>query len=148
MNKVIAVDPLIDEYEKQTGVFQKSDYPNTTFVETPIEEFNPAGNSKFDIVFCMNAINHVHDIVKGFDKLREICADNGAIVISVDAHNINFFKYLFRLVPADILHPHQYDLTEYEKLLNANGWETTGIYLMKQSFLFDHWVLIAKKSKS
>src|SRR5579862_9273180 len=43
-----AVDPLIDEYEKQTDFFKKSDYPNTTFIKSTIEEFNPT--QKFDLV--------------------------------------------------------------------------------------------------
>ena len=41
-NKVTAVDPLIDEYEKQTSFFAKSDYPNTTFINSTMEDFNPS----------------------------------------------------------------------------------------------------------
>src|SRR5688572_1410418 len=36
-NEITAVDPLIDEYEKQIPFFRKQDYPNVTFVVSTIE---------------------------------------------------------------------------------------------------------------
>ena len=137
-NKVTAVDPLIDEYESQTPFFSKSDYPNVAFVKSTIEEFE--SNGKFDIAFCMNCINHVHDIEKGFEKLKEVCGHNGTLVLSIDAHNFSFFKHLFRLIPGDILHPHQYDLAEYKTFLEKQGFKTE---FLKQEFLFGHWVVVA-----
>src|SRR5579863_2049095 len=74
--KVTAVDPLMDEYEKQISFFRKEDYPNATFVCCAMEDFGSQGSAVlgskvqstevekssetgFDVVFCMNAINHV-----------------------------------------------------------------------------------------
>lgn len=142
-NKVTAVDPLINEYENQTPFFSKSDYPNVAFVKSTIEEFE--SNGKFDIAFCMNCINHVHDIEKGFEKLKEVCADNGTLVLSIDAHNFSFFKYLFRLIPGDILHPHQYDLQEYKTFLEKQGFKILKTELLKQEFFFNHYVMMAGK---
>ena len=76
-NKIIAVEPLILQYEKQTSFFKRSDYPNTTFIQSTIEEFQTREvlktaqilPEKYDFVFCMNAINHVHEIEKGFIKM-------------------------------------------------------------------------------
>lgn len=140
---ITAVDPLIDDYEKQLPFFKKSDYPNTTFIKSTIEEFNPS--QKFDLVFCMNAINHVNDIEKGFETLKRVCADSGRIVISVDAHNYSFLKYLFRLLPGDVLHPHQYSLKEYKNMLAKDGWKVSVPYLVKEGGLFNHYVLIGKR---
>ena len=144
-NKITAVDPLLDEYDKQVPFFKKSDYTYTTFVNDSIEDFQPT--NKFDIVFCMNAINHVNDIEKGFEKLKEICADGGSIVVTIDTHNYGFFKYLFRLVPGDVLHPHQYSLKGYKKLLAKNGWKVSVPYLLKQEFFFNHYLLVAKREE-
>ena len=167
-NKVIAVDPLIDEYEKQTPLFNKSDYPNVTFVKSTIEEFeissviarealrpkqSPAMKGiasqslamTFDVVFCINCINHIHDIEKGFEKLKEVCADKGRLVLSIDAHNFSFFKHIFRLVPGDILHPHQYDLEEYKTFLEKQGFKILKTELLKKEFLFGHYLLVAWK---
>jgi len=143
-NKVTAIDPLLDDYETQTHFFKKSDYPNVTFIKTSIEELEPSGN-RYDVVCCMNAINHVHDISRGFEKLKEVCADKGAIIVSIDAHNFSFFKYLFRLIPGDILHPHQYDLDEYTNFLEKGAWQISAPVLLKHEFFFDHYLLVAGK---
>ena len=166
-NKITAVDPLLDQYEQQTSFFKKSDYPNVCFVTTTIEDFCAAdphaseaplpdsqaetvlswrAKSNHDLVFCMNAINHVHDIEKGFNKLREICKENGAIVVSIDAHNFSFFKHLFRLLPGDILHPHQCDLNEYKSMLEKDGWMVSKTLQLKHEFFFDHFLLVGKRN--
>jgi len=143
-NLVTAVDPLIDEYEQQIFFFRKSDYPNTTFIKSTIEDFKPQdANKKFDTVFCMNAINHVNDIEKAFENSRALCHEQGAIIVSIDAHRFSFFKHLFRLIPGDILHPHQYDLAEYQKLLVRNDLKITACKKLKQEFFFSHYLLVA-----
>jgi len=166
-NKVTAIDPLINAYENISPVFCKTDYPNVQFVESTIEDYNPtviARNEErvtkqsptekeiasqslamtFDIIFCLNAINHVRDIETGFNKLKTLCAENGTVVISIDAHNFSFFKYLFRLMPGDILHPHQYDLEEYKNFLEKQGFRILKTELLKNEFVFGHWVLVAR----
>jgi 2-polyprenyl-6-hydroxyphenyl methylase/3-demethylubiquinone-9 3-methyltransferase len=142
-NKIVAVDPLINEYEKHTPFFEKRDYPNCTFTESTIEEFET--EEKFDVVFCMNAINHVHDIEKGFEQLKNLCSENGKIVVSIDAHNFSFFKHLFRLVPGDVLHPHQFDLDEYKEFLKTEGLKILQTTLLKHEFFFDHYLIVAGK---
>ncbi len=144
-NAVTAVDPLLNQYEAQTRFFKRADYPHTLFIQNSIEGFD-AGSKKYDLVFCMNAINHVADIHSGYEKLKEVCSEQGTIVVSIDAHNHRFFKHLFRLIPGDILHPHQYDLQEYQNLLSADGWQIDATLLFKHEFFFDHYVMVAGKS--
>jgi 2-polyprenyl-6-hydroxyphenyl methylase/3-demethylubiquinone-9 3-methyltransferase len=144
-NKVVAVDPLIDAYETQTHFFKKSDYPNVTFINDSIENFKSRGiNPKYDLVFCMNAINHVNDIQNSFQNLKALCKNEGSVVVSVDAHRFSSFKYLFRLIPGDILHPHQYDLKEYQQLLAGEDWQITACKELKQEFFFSHYWMVAK----
>ena len=93
----------------------------------------------------MNAINHVHDIEKGFEKLNEVCAENGTVIFSIDAHNFAFFKYLFRLVPGDILHPHQYDLVEYKQFIEKQKMKIVKTELLKKEFFFNHYLMVVRK---
>lgn len=142
-NNITAVDPLINDYENSISFFNKSDYPNTTFIQSKLEDFSVA--EKLDFVFCMNAINHVHDIEKGFDMLVSCCKEEGTIVTSIDAHNFSFFKYLFRILPGDILHPHQYDLNEYKTFLENRKAKILKTELLKAEFLFNHYLIVAQK---
>lgn len=138
---VTAVDPLLDKYESETTFFKRSDYTNVEFARTTIEDFIP--KKKFDVVFCMNAINHVSDIERAYDVLTICTNSNGKVVVSIDAHNYSFFKHLFRLVPGDVLHPHQYSLREYELFLEKRGLKILKTVLLKREFFFSHYVLVA-----
>lgn len=140
---VTAVDPLLDEYENETPFLKRNDYPNVEFVTSTLEDFIP--NKKFDVVFCLNAINHVSDIERAYDVLTACAKPNGKVVVSIDAHNHAFFKHLFRLIPGDVLHPHQYDLREYELFLEKRGWKILKTVLLKREFFFSHYVLVAGK---
>ena len=68
-NKTVAFDPLIDVYETDLPHFKKNMYPYVHFVNAGLEDFT--STEKFDILFCMNAINHVHDIEKSFAEFLE-----------------------------------------------------------------------------
>lgn len=139
---VTAVDPLIEEYEKQTPFFSRKNFPNVKFVKSTIEEFEP--KEKFDFVFCMNAINHVRDFEKAMDVLVDCVGERRNLVLTIDAHNLSFFKKLFRAVPGDILHPHQYDLVEYQSFLEKRGIKILKSIRLKHEFFFDHYLIVAK----
>ncbi len=141
--KVTAVDPLLDSYEQMLPFFDRKDYPYTTFITQSLEEFTAA--QQFDITFCMNAINHVADIDLAYDRLVSATRDGGHVVVSIDAHNHSFFRRLFRLIPGDILHPHQYDLSEYERFLTSRGCRIEKTVLVKKEFFFSHYVQVARK---
>lgn len=140
-NHITAVDPLLDEYENNLPHFKKANYPNVTFACCTIEVFIP--KKKYDVVFCMNAINHVHDIDKAYNVLCESVQAAGTLIVSIDAHNYGFFKYLFRLIPGDVLHPHQYSLNEYEEFLTTRSMKIIKRELIKKEVFFSHWVLVA-----
>lgn len=140
-NKITAVDPLLDEYEKHLPFFDKREYPTVIFTNSTIEDY--ASRQPFDIVFCLNAINHVYDIETGFAKLRGLCTTNGQVVVSIDAHNYSFFKYLFRIIPGDVLHPNQYNLGEYKEMLEKQGMVVQKTVLLKQEFFFNHYLIVA-----
>lgn len=142
--EVTAIDPLLDTYQHELAHFDPNMYPYVTFRTLPLEQFG--GKEQFDLVFCLNAINHISDLNEGFLRLYSSAKKGGILVVSIDAHNHRFFKHLFRLQPADILHPHQYDLNEYEEMLTRLNCSILRAVLIKKEFLFNHYVLVARKN--
>ena len=140
---VTALDPLLNDYEKQLQHFRKSDYPNVEFVNSPLENFRR--EKYFDIIFCMNAINHVQDYNLSMNNLIDSLKPEGIFVFTIDAHNFSFFKYLFRAVPGDILHPHQYDLNEYKLQLTERGIEILKVIELKKEFFFNHYLIAGRR---
>ncbi len=142
--KVTACDPLLDTYHNTLPHFKKEMYPAVTFITQPLESFT--SNVLFDVVFCLNAINHVSQLDEAFSKLYSCTKNGGRIVVSIDAHNHQWIKKIFRMQPADILHPHQYDLAEYEQMLTLPGCTLLQTELIKKEFLFNHYILVAQKN--
>lgn len=140
---VVAFDPLLDKYHDTLPHFKFEMYPHVKFKTQTLESFRT--DDQFDVVFCMNAINHVSELDKAFLTLYECTKPGGQIVVSIDAHNRQFFKHLFRLQPADILHPHQHDLEDYKKMLTKLNCAITLTSLIKEEFLFNHYILVAEK---
>lgn len=140
---VTAVDPLLRKYEEELEIFSKSNYKKVKFIETDFESFE--SDSFFKTVFCINAINHFIDIQQSFSKLYQLTDNSGKLVISIDAHNHNFFRFLFRLIPFDILHPHQHNLAEYKAMLQKEGFAVKESICLQKAFFFDYYVLIAEK---
>ena len=95
----------------------------------------------FDYIFCLNAINHVSDLDACWDRLFAVAHKDSRLLISIDAHNYSLFKYLFRLLPGDILHPHQYDLKEYQEMIEKRGGHIEFILNKKKEFFFNYYVL-------
>lgn len=140
---VHALDPLLDQYEAALPHFRRADYPNVQFFNQPLENFFPPEN--YDLVFCLNAINHVADLGAAFDRLVALTRPGGTLFVSVDAHNFRLLKPIFRLVPGDILHPHQYDLPEYEAMLTQRGLRLERTVLVKKELIFNYFLLVATR---
>ena len=82
-NKVTAVDPLLGKYRQHFPYFSDGSLRNVRFIEQPLEEFEVV--QPFDLVFCLNAINHMADLGVCFQKLRDATRPGGRLVLSVDA---------------------------------------------------------------
>jgi 2-polyprenyl-6-hydroxyphenyl methylase/3-demethylubiquinone-9 3-methyltransferase len=139
--KVTAIDPLLDQYQEKLAHFDFEDYPNVNFQSMPLEKL--ADTQQYDYVFCLNAINHVADLEQCFDNLFLTVKKGGTLVVSIDAHNHTILKHIFRALPGDILHPHQYDLEEYQSMLTSRGATITTSIHKDKAFFFDYYVLVA-----
>ncbi|MEM7102658.1 MAG: class I SAM-dependent methyltransferase [Bacteroidota bacterium] len=142
-NKVVALDPLLDAYESKLPHFSKSTYPWVTFYNKAIEDFESP--FVFDTIFCLNAINHVADLGLCLENLSSLLVPGGRLIISVDAHNNEFLKRIFQLIPGDILHPHQYNLSEYCSMIERTGLKIQHKDLVKKELIFSYFVCIAHR---
>ena len=144
-HSVTAVDPLLAAYnDSLEGKFDPAEYPNVRFVNSGLEE--TTFTEEFDVVFCLNAINHVSDMKTAFQKLADSAKLGGSVIISIDCHNHTVLKKIFQIVPGDILHPHQYDKEEYSHFAANSGLKVVGEFRSKPGTIFDYWVLLCKKA--
>ena len=141
---VAAFDPLIPEYEARLQHFKKEWYPHVRFAVSTLEAFK--NDPIFDVVFCMNALNHVSDLESSTNNLIAALKPGGILILTIDAHTHTSFKKIFRAIPGDILHPQQLDLNEYQNLFLQRGCKLVATELLKHSFFFDHYLLIFRRS--
>jgi 2-polyprenyl-6-hydroxyphenyl methylase/3-demethylubiquinone-9 3-methyltransferase len=140
---VDALDPLLEDYEDKLEHFDPGEYPWTTFHAVSLEDYKT--KVIYDKVFCLNAINHVADLDRCFDQLLRLTKIGGRLIVSIDAHNHQWLKKIFRLIPGDILHPHQYDLQEYEGMLTTRGCQIEQRLLIDEARIFNYYTLIARR---
>ena len=138
-----AFDPLLDAYETDLPHFKKEMYPTVAFITASLEEYNAIDT--FDVVFCINAINHVKDIEGATKQLVKSAKKGAKMIISIDAHNHPWLQPFFKMIPGDILHPHQYNLEEYIDLFEKCGIKTLRTICLKKEFVFDYHVVIGEK---
>ncbi|MCB0507345.1 MAG: methyltransferase domain-containing protein [Bacteroidetes bacterium] len=141
-NKVTAIDPLLDKYATLEH-YQQEKYPYTTFIQSSIEAYKE--QEKFDIIYCLNAINHVNEIELCYDNLIAALKPNGYLIISTDAHRHQFLKKIFQLIPGDVLHPIQFDIDEYNHFLTKRGLTILSTQLKNTTTIFNYYITVAKK---
>ncbi len=140
---VDAIDPLLDLYEKKLPHFNKNDYAFVQFYNKPLENFEILSN--YDVVFCMNAINHMADLARSLDQLAAATATGGQLVVATDAHKNCVLKAIFRMLPGDLLHPHQHDEQDYCRMLEARHCKIKTVKRLKTGQVFDYIAIIAEK---
>lgn len=140
---VTAIDPLLQQYQAKIEHFQPEKYPFVDYQQQGLEDLSCS--QCFDWIFCLNVINHVADLPLAIANLWASLVPGGRLVLSVDAHNFYWFKQLLRVLPTDILHPHQYDLAEYQQMLVKQGGKIKASYEYKKEFFFSYHILLIEK---
>jgi len=143
-NEVIAIDALLSGYKDNIALFVPENFPNVQFIHSSIEEFGERAEF-FDLIFCMNVINHVRDFEKAINNLNTLCKAEGHLIYTIDAHRFSSLKHIFRKLPGDILHPIQMDLTEYKNAFKGQYAEMVYQRRIKREGIFDHYLLILQK---
>lgn len=136
-----ALDPLIEKYQTTLNHFNKGMYPKVTFCTGTIESAQL--EQSFDQIFCINAINHVEDMNKSLNRITQWTKTGTKLVLSIDAHRFSFIKWLFRIIPLDILHPHQFSLDEYQAALLQRNFQIQKTVLIKPGNIFNYHAILA-----
>lgn len=145
-NEVVAIDPLLNNYNSQLSHFDPALYNNVQFENMSLEDFTTL--NYFDVCFCMNALNHVNNIKTSITHLVQAAKPKGKIIITIDAHNHPWAKTIFSWLPGDILHPHQHSLNEYIQMLTNAGCIIEKRVFLKSEFWFNHYMIMATKGDS
>ncbi len=141
--QVDAVDPLLARYEQHLPLFRPADYPHVRFWPQVLEDFCPP--TPYRHVFCLNAVNHMRDIRRSMQVLADALAPGGVLILSTDAHRYSWCCWLFRLLPGDVLHPHQYTDAEYAQMLETQGLRIERREILKSELIFAHYLYVARK---
>ena len=141
-NDVWAIDPLLDQYARQLIHFNPDDYPWVQFDTSRLEDWQPP-EKRFDLVFCLNALNHVRNLERTVQQLHQCLHSDGRLVLSVDAHRYRCLQVLFTVIPGDILHPQQYCTGDYVLLLEKCGFRVERIQRITKTLIFDYQLIIA-----
>jgi 2-polyprenyl-3-methyl-5-hydroxy-6-metoxy-1,4-benzoquinol methylase len=141
---VDAVDPLLEQYAQYLAHFAIEDYPNVRFFNQAIEDFRPEAH--YNVVFCLNALNHVANIEKSCQQIVAALAPGGRLVVTVDVHKNTALRALFRAVPGDVLHPHQHALRDYVQLLRQQDCQILRTQRLKPGRIFDYYAIIVTKN--
>lgn len=142
---VTAIDPLLENYNKKLVLFSMENYPWVDFIPAKIEDFTP--DEKFDLIFCMNSINHFDDLQLAMFRLSELVKRQGILIFTVDVHNYRFFKYLLKITGVDIMHPYQMSGKDYILIFKKYGFKVNRWSLLKSRFMFNHCLFVAEKIK-
>jgi SAM-dependent methyltransferase len=141
-NRVEALDPLLDKYADLEH-FKPGSFSWTKFKKMPLELLGE--KEKYDMIFCMNAINHVDDVALCCRNLATALKSGGYLVISTDAHRYGFLENIFRRIPGDVLHPVQLGIDGYLSLLNGKSLHVVENILFKRGNIFNYYITIAQK---
>jgi 2-polyprenyl-6-hydroxyphenyl methylase/3-demethylubiquinone-9 3-methyltransferase len=139
-HKTDAFDPLLELYEQKLKIFKKENYPEIKFYNNDLENFKSEKN--YNYVFCLNAVNHVKDWEKSISKLVQLTKNGGKLIISTDVHRFRILKYVFRLLPGDILHPQQHQSGDYLQFFNSFKPLSVKKILLKKGNIFNYEVFI------
>src|SRR5690606_13114255 len=79
-NDVVALDPLLENYQKFLPHFQAEKYPKTRFLSQPFEVSD--FRKSFDVILCLNVINHVGNLDFFVKKLYSTLRPGGRMLLS------------------------------------------------------------------
>jgi 2-polyprenyl-6-hydroxyphenyl methylase/3-demethylubiquinone-9 3-methyltransferase len=142
LERVTALDPLLESYETDLSIFQRKDYPTVDFLAQPLETPFVATNP-FDAIYCFNAINHVDDWDVAIDALTAHAKPGTRLLLTSDVHRHQLLLPIFRALPGDALHPQQHGPEAYRTALTTRGWRIEWEEVLRTEAIFNYTAWVA-----
>ena len=99
------IDPLSEcLFELNPFMKEVEEYKDVNFIASPIEEVTL--DKQFDLIFAINAIDHFVELKATIDKIDELLAPSGTLVVIVDCYADPAVRNVIRFFDADLPHPH------------------------------------------
>lgn len=136
VSKYTVVDPLLNSYENELSIFNKTKYPNIEFLNRTVEQLNLGKN--YEQIVAINALNHFRNLEESVATIQSHLDPKGKVYVSIDCHNYFFLKKIFQAIPGDLLHPHQYSKKDYENLFLQRGFKILKRVKLKRDFVFEY----------
>ena len=109
------VDPLCDRvFELLPSLKGLEQYRDVNFVSLPLEE--ATFDRYFDIIFAINVFDHVGPLKSVIDKIDDLLAPSGTLVVVVDCYADPAVRKIMRFFDIDLPHPHHFVLEDIPRL--------------------------------
>jgi len=144
IERVTALDPLLESYEEDLPIFRRADYPAVNFLHQPLEQAFDE-EAAFDAIYCFNAINHVADWDLALDALTAHAKTGTRMVLTSDVHRHHWLLPVFQALPGDALHPQQHGPKAYRSALKKRGWRIEWEDVLRREAIFDYTAWVAVK---
>ncbi len=138
-NTVEGVDPLIEKYTEEIKFFSPEVFPHVNFFTTPFEDFQL--NKEYDVVYCLNAINHFRSLDESIQKLYAALKPGGSMLVGIDGHRHPILKKLFQTIHVDLLHPIQFSLEDYVEKFESVGFKTKKEVTFTTGNIFNYYLV-------
>lgn len=106
--RLFQLHPFIKEVEEYKGV---------NFISCLIEE--AVFDKQFDLIFMINVLDHVGELKPVVDKIDELLAPSGNLVVSVDCYADTTIKNIISFFDVDLPHLHHFVAEDIIRLFSS-----------------------------
>ncbi len=112
------IDPLCEHlFQLHSFMKEVEEYKDVNFVASPIEDVTL--DKQFDLIFTINAIDHVGELEVAVNKVDELLAPSGTLVLIVDCYADPAVRNVIRFFDADLPHPHHLVIKDVFQLFSS-----------------------------
>ena len=109
------VDPTLERlFQLHPFMREVEEYRDVNFVSRPIEE--TTFDKQFDLIFTINALDHVGALKPVIDKIDELLTACGILVIIVDCYADRAVRNIMSFFDVDLPHPHHFIVEDIARL--------------------------------
>jgi SAM-dependent methyltransferase len=108
----------LSKYGKVTAIDYDPNYKNANFGDIEKGKYFFANTKKFDVIVCMNVLEHIKDDKRALKNMYELLKPNGKLILLVPAFNFAYSK-----LDKNLGHFRRYSQGEVEKKLLASSFQ-------------------------